>query len=439
MKYNGLTGKIVTPEDCEYEQARQEYNKAIDKYPAVIVYCFDPSDAANAIVWARKHDIKLRIRSGGHNYEGYSIGTDKLVIDTTFMNDIKVDTASDTVEVQAGTRLLSLYEELYKRGYSFPGGTCPTVAISGLVLGGGIGLSTRYLGLTADSLIKAELVNAEGKQLVASHHSHAELFWALRGGGGGNFGVATRYKFNLAEKVNKITLIQLKWDSKLARAKFLRVWQEWLSQLDRRMSAFGGISKLGAWVNAFFYGQPMEANQILRPLINIPGLILEDIEYVPFIDAIERIGAIYKREAFQAAGRYVKRPLSRNSLEALIDIMDKAPSDSDSSIRVYSLGGAVRDTEKNATAVFYRHADYIIAITSSWKREDEAAVHKEWVKKGFIYIYTITRGSYVNFPYRQTPDYDWAYYGEHLRRLRYVKQKYDPHNIFSFPQSIKLL
>ena len=116
LKYQGLTGKVVMPGDPEYRQARQEYNKAIDEYPVVIVYCFNPCDIANAILWSREHEIKIRIRSGGHNYEGYSVGTRKLVIDTTFMNDIQVNSADDTAEVQAGTRLLRLYERLYEYG-----------------------------------------------------------------------------------------------------------------------------------------------------------------------------------------------------------------------------------------------------------------------------------------------------------------------------------
>ncbi|WP_446651655.1 FAD-binding oxidoreductase, partial [Anaerospora hongkongensis] len=149
MNCKELSGAVVVPGDPEYEQARQDYNIAIEQYPAIIVYCFDEYDVANAICWSREKGFKLRIRSGGHNYEGYSNGTCKMVIDTSPMNQICVNTSDETVRVQAGTRLLPLYECLAKYGFGFPGGTCPTVAISGLVLGGGIGLSTRYLGLTA--------------------------------------------------------------------------------------------------------------------------------------------------------------------------------------------------------------------------------------------------------------------------------------------------
>jgi len=439
LSYKGLTGRVVVPGDCEYNQARKEYNLAIDEYPFAIVYCFEPCDVANAITWSREREIILRVRSGGHNYEGYSTGTGKLVIDTSCMNDIEVNTNNNTVKVQAGTRLLSLYECLYKYGYAFPGGTCPSVAISGLVLGGGIGLSARFLGLTADSLIEAEMIDYAGNQLIASDAYNSELFWALRGAGGGNFGVVTNYKFRL-KKVGEITLIQLRWDNNIvARDEFLQVWQEWLPNLDRRMSSFSGIYKRGAWVNAFFYGQVEEARQILEPLLSIPGITVEVIKYVPFIDAVKTIGAIYsKGEAFQAAGRFVQQQFTQSQLDKLIEIMDKAPSDSNSSIRVYSLGGAVRDTEVNATSFADRQANYIMAITSSWEMEDEASSHRAWIKAGYEYIYTITCGSYINFPYGQTPNYEWAYYGDHLRKLQRIKKEYDPCNIFHFPQSIKL-
>jgi FAD/FMN-containing dehydrogenase len=437
--YKGLTGKVIVPGDFQYEQARQEWNEAINKFPCAIVYCFDPCDVANAILWSRRHGIKLRIRSGGHNYEGYSTGTGKLVIDTSCMNDINVDCADDTVKVQAGTRMTHLYETLYRYGYAFPGGTCPKVAISGLVMGGGIGLSTRYLGLTADSLIETNMVDAGGNYVTANNNCNSDLFWALRGAGGGNFGVVTSYKFHLKRKVNKITLIQLEWDdNKPARLEFLRVWQAWLQNLDRRISAFGGIYKRGAWVNSFFYGRPAEAIQIIAPLLNIPGITLRRIEYVDFIDAVKRIGDEYAaQEAFKSTGRFMQGCLSPEQLAALIDLIDNAPTTANSYISVYSLGGAVRDKNEADTAFFYRNADYIMGVSSNWETEKEAPIHIQWVATAFRYIYTISVGSYVNFPYNDLPNYQQAYYGQHVQQLQCVKQQYDPHNVFAFPQSIK--
>jgi len=441
LEHKGLTGKVIWPYDPEYEQARQEYNRAINAYPIAIVYCYNKQDVANAIRWSEKHQVRLRIRSGGHNYDGYSTGTGKLVIDTTLMNDIDVDTINDVVKVQAGTRLRKLYEILYEHGYAFPGGTCPTVAISGLVLGGGIGLSTRYLGLTLDSLLEVEMVDAKGNIIVANQQCYPDLFWALRGAGGGNYGVVTSFTFQLKKKVDKITLFQLKWNNnRPARLIFLSVWQEWLEDLDRRMSAFGRVYKQGAYLFGFFYGKPAEASKILEPFLSIPGITFENIEYVDFIEAVNTIANTYpKSEKFTDTGRFMYKHLCEDELRKLINILDHAPTDYNSFIKIYSLGGAVSDVIKSKTAFYYRKAKYIMAISSDWEENDEAPINEAWVAEGFEYIKKLTFGSYVNFPYSKLKDYEMAYYGQYVEVLQSIKSKYDPCNVFSFPQSIKSL
>lgn len=439
MDDNGLTGKVIWPWDPEYERARQEYNRAIEAFPVAIVYCYNSQDVANAIGWSRKHHVKLRIRSGGHNYNGYSTGNGKLVIDTTLMDQIAIDTENETVKVQSGVRLSKLYDILYQHGYAFPGGTCPTVAIAGLTLGGGIGLSTRYLGLTCDSLIEAEMVNAKGELLTANQECNPGLFWALRGAGGGNFGVVTSFTFTLKKKVDKITLIQLEWNNnEAARFQFLYKWQDWLEDLDPRMSAFGRVFKVGVFFFAFFYGLPEEAVEILNPILSIPGLTMKSIEYVDFIVAIDTIGDYYpKKDKFIDTGRFVYRYFCENEIKKIIKILDKAPSDENSLIKVYSLGGAVRAVDAVDTAFYYRTAKYIMAISSSWEENVQAPVNKAWVAKGFKYIKQLTCGSFVNFPYPRLRDYLVAYFGGHVKTLQIIKTKYDPKNIFSFPQSIK--
>lgn len=433
----GLTGKVVWPIDPEYSRDRLIYNRAINKYPAVIVYCYNNQDVSNAILWARKNRVKLRIRSGGHNYEGYCIGTAKLVIDTTPMNKVEIDEAQGTVKIQAGARLKKVYELLYQKGYAFAGGTCPTVAISGLVMGGGIGLSARLLGLTTDHLIEAEMVDAQGRVLTANQNSNPDLFWALRGAGGGNFGVVTSYTFRLQKRVDKITLFQLEWGNRPARYRFLSTWQSWLENLDRRVSAFGRTYKEGATLFGFFYGTPEAARKILEPMLEIPGIIFENIEYVDFIDAVNTIGSLYpKSDKFVDTGRFVYKHLSKEELCSLVSLLDKAPTGYDSLIKVYSMGGAVQDTGINETAFYYRKARYIMAISGSWEDIPEALAQKNWVARGFQYIKSITKGSYVNFPYDRLPDYQTAYYGAHVKALQKIKRKYDPQDVFSFPQSI---
>ena len=186
--FEGLTGRVVTPDDPFYQELRQVYNRAVNKFPLAIVFCQNEADVSNAVLWSRSHCVSLRIRSGGHNYEGYSTGNDILDIDLSEFNQIAINEALSLVTVQGGVTNKQVYETVSALGYPFPGGTCPTVGVSGYALGGGWGLSCRYLGLGCDNLVQLRLVNYEGVVLTASDTENPDLYWALRGGGGGNFG-----------------------------------------------------------------------------------------------------------------------------------------------------------------------------------------------------------------------------------------------------------
>ncbi|EKQ53524.1 MULTISPECIES: FAD-dependent oxidoreductase [unclassified Clostridium] len=436
MSLNGLTGRVITPSDRLYPTLRLEYNLSINKFPLAIVYCYTPTDVSNAIKWCKKHHVGLRIRTGKHNYEGYSTANDVVVIDTTLMNKIEVNTENNTVKIQAGARLGNIYSITSEKGYAFDGGTCPTVGISGLVLGGGIGLSCRNFGLVSDNLIDLQLINAEGNLITANNYINRDLFWACRGAGGGNFGVATSYTFML-HKVNYITLIQLKWN-KLSREKFINLWQCWLKTADRRISCFAGLNKNGIYLNGFFYGTKPEAEKILKEFLLLPGLLDDSlIEYVPYIDAIQAIGAFYGPPyRFKSTGRFVYCPLAKTDIRNLINYVDCSPGDN-CSIRLYSLGGKIKDFSSDYSAYFYRDASYIIGITADWKENDNANLFTNWVSRVFNYVEPLTNGSYVNFPYSQLEHYGYEYYGENYDILRKIKMLYDPENVFRFPQSIR--
>ncbi|NRY59199.1 FAD-dependent oxidoreductase [Clostridium beijerinckii] len=436
MRLNGLTGRVITPSDKEYPTLRLEYNLSINKFPLAIVYCYTPTDVSNAIKWCRKHHVGLRIRTGKHNYEGYSTDNGVILIDTTPMDKIEVNTKNDTVKIQAGARLGNIYSITSEKGYAFNGGTCPTVGISGLVLGGGIGLSCRNFGLVSDNLIELQLVNAKGDLITANNHINRDLFWACRGAGGGNFGVVTSYTFRL-HKVNYITLIQLRWNN-ISREKFINLWQSWLRTADKRISCFAGLSKKGIYLNGFFYGPKSEAEKILKEFLLLPGLLDNSlIEYVPFIDAVKAIGAFYgPPDRFKATGRFVYCHLNKTNIRNLIKYIDCSPGD-DCFIRLYTLGGKIKDFSSDYSAYYYRDASYIIGITADWEEYEDGNVFKNWVSKVFKYVETITNGSYVNFPYAQLKYYGYEYYGENYGTLRIIKKIYDPENVFRFPQSIE--
>lgn len=437
MNFHGLTGKVITPSNKEYAILRLEYNLDINKFPLAIVYCYDPEDVSNAIKWCRSNHIGIRIRTGGHNYEGYSTDTAVLVIDTTYMNKIHIDTKQNTVEIQAGARLESIYSRLAKKGYAFIGGTCPSVGISGLVLGGGIGLSCRNFGLVTDNLLEIQMINDKGILITANRCTNCELFWACMGAGGGNFGVVVSYIFKVY-KVDKITLIQLRWNE-VSREKFFELWQCWLRTADRRISCFAGFNKEGIYLNGFFYGNKLEAEEILKSFLLLPGLLKSSsIEYVSFIDAVQAIGSFYgPPDRFKSTGRFVYRTFSERNIKKLIEYVDNSPGKDNCSIRLYSLGGAIKELPSNYTAYYYRNAKYIIGITADWEKDDDAELYKNWVSEVFQYVKPLTNGSYVNFPYAELENYGCEYYGKNYPHLKKVKAIYDPDNIFKFQQSIK--
>ena len=437
MNFQGLTGKVITPFDKEYGILRLEYNRDINKFPLAIVYCYDYIDVSNAIKWCKRNCIELRIRTRGHNYEGYSTNTGVLVIDTSCMNKINIDTRHDVAVIQAGAMLLSIYSKLADQGYGFNGGTCPTVGISGLVLGGGIGLSCRNFGLVTDNLLEIQIVNENGILITANDHINSDLFWACRGAGGGNFGVAISYTFNV-HKVDKVTVIQLRWNE-VSREAFLALWQCFFKTATKKISCFAGFNKEGTYLNGFFYGNKSDTEKLLKKFLLLPGLLKNSsIEYVPFICAVKAIASFYgPPNRFKSTGRFVYKPFSPKNIKKLVEYVDNSPGEDNCFIRLYSLGGAIKELPSDSSAFYYRNAEYIIGVTADWEKDDNSESFKKWVAEVLQYVNPLTNGSYVNFPYAELKNYGYEYYGKNYPRLREVKKTYDPDNIFNFQQSIK--
>lgn len=439
MNFHGLTGKVITPFDKSYRILRLEYNLAVNKFPLAIVYCYNHIDVSNAIKWCKRNCVELRIRTGGHNYEGYSTDTGVLVIDITYMSEVNIDTDNDIAVIQAGATLGSIYSKLADEGYGFNGGTCPTVGISGLVLGGGIGLSCRNFGLVTDNLLEIQIVNENGILITANDHINSELFWACRGAGGGNFGVLISYTFKI-HKVDKITVIQLRWN-KVSREDFFILWQCFFKTATEKISCFAGFNKEGIYLNGFFYGDKLEAEKILKDFLLLPGLSENSsIEYVSFICAVNAIASFYgPPNRFKATGRFVYKPLSEMNIKKLVQLVDNSPGENNCFIRLYSLGGEIKEVPSNCSAYYYRKAEYIIGITADYEKDDDSDIYKDWVAEVLKYVNPLTKGTYVNFPYAELKNYGNAYFGKNYPILRVIKTIYDPDNIFQFQQSIKPL
>jgi hypothetical protein len=448
LDYSGLTGIVIVPGDPDYEESRQEFNRAIQKFPLAIVYCLAARDVSNAVRWARAHGASLRIRSGGHNYEGYSVGNAVLVIDVSRLVGITLDRSCRTLTVQTGVKNQQLYAFLANTGYIFPGGSCPAVGISGYALGGGWNFFARYLGLGCDSLVEVQMVDWEGELLTAKEDSNSGLFWACRGGGDGNFGVIVSLTFRLppksvrTEMVTYFTLNQPNASAQI-QERFLSVWQQWLPCLDWRMSLRPSLYNSredgrAIFSRGIFFGKPEEARCLLQPLIKAANLKLE-MKYTTFINATAILGASYPpSEMFQSTGRFVNTEYDSCEISRIVSLLDcRAEGLELIELGLYALGGRISEVPSNATAYFYRDAQYILGMQAVWTDPRYAGVGRAWVAEAFDTIAPLTVGSFVNFPYDCIPDYEKAYYGGNLPRLRAVKVAYDPQDVFHYPQSIR--
>jgi hypothetical protein len=441
----GLTGQIVTPFDPIYNKARQEYNRAIQLYPLVIVYCRNKRDVSNAVIWSQKHGAPIRIRSGGHNYEGYSNGDFTLVIDISRMNNMDLDECSNQLYVESGVTNRQIYNFVSEKGYPFPGGTCPTVGVSGYTLGGGWGLSSRNLGLGCDSLVAVEMINYEGAVIRADRECNSDLFWALQGAGGGNFGVIVSMTFNLPPKAEIVTLIEIDYlhVSSKEQEEFLSTWQEWLKTADCRVTLLSRIYNsvndgLAMLVRGIFYGEPEEARKIMSDFLKLYGAV-SNIEAMTFLEAVTIIGSVYPPyEKFQSVSRFVLKDFTNDQISQTVGLIkERAEGSVFAGLSMYAMGGRAAEVGTDDTAFFYRKAEYIIWLDTVWEERRFAEDNREWISKRFPCLEAMTTGSYVNFPYAKLPGYLEEYYGSHVYRLMKIKSKYDPFNTFTFPQGIK--
>lgn len=457
-----LTGRVLYPGDPGWEDARKNYDTRFDVQPRAVVYCQGAADVAGAVRWARANDVPFRARSGRHSYEGYSLIEGGLVIDLGDMDNVSVDREAGTADIGAGIYMLECSEWLGEVGVTIPLATGPTVGLGGLTLGGGFGLTSRKFGLTCDSLLAVEMVDARGEVIRASAQEHPDLFWACRGGGGGNFGIATRFTF----RVHPVSLVaafmvQWNWDQ---FDDVVANWQTWAYEVDDGVSGAlqlvtdGTIKLYGMFTPDSPQDLP-RLQDLLAPLIAaVPPAAPPTIQTLPFVLAarlffgegdqtvsvqdpvwavhVHSDGQIYKSTSAAAMA-----PLSPDAIETLRQFLESVPPLSQpavqpSMVQLLPGGGAPGRVAPDATAVYLRQARCIVQYDAFWAAPADGPVTMAWVESFRTAMLPYTHGAYVNYVDSLLPDYLRAYYGPNLERLVQVKAKYDPENVFRFPQSI---
>lgn len=432
-----LTGRIVLPGDPDYRDARTDYNTRFSKYPCVIVYCQRVRDVANAVKWAREHGVPVRARSGGHSYEAFSILDNGVVIDVSGMDRVYVDRKNGIATIEAGTALLPLYETLWREGVTIPGGTCPTVGIAGLALGGGFGMLTRRLGMLCDSLKAVQMVNAKGEIVYADESSNYDLLWASRGGGGGNFGIVTLLVFKV-HPVSSVCVYDIAWNWQDAH-KVIRAWQAWAPFVDERLTSildlftkeYGRVTSAGE-----FTGDESELRRLIRPLAAAGRPVSVKIRTLPYIEAVKKFSGGPGPHPFKNTGAFIYECLPDAAIDTLMRFMETSPG-KENSIEFQSLGGGAGRIPPDGTAYFHRKALYNMQYITRWSAYNEGKPNILWVENLRQAMLRYTRGTYVNFPDVFVKDWPRAYYGENYPELQRIKRKYDPENVFRFNQSIR--
>ena len=445
MDFNALSGVVVTKESPNYEECCLSWNRAIEKHPLVIVYCQENQDVIQAIKWAKQYGVPFRIRSGTHHYEGYSTGDQLLVIDVSCMNRIELN--ETTVKVQGGVRNRELYEAVCGAGYPFPGGGCPTVGVAGYTLGGGWGYSSRLFGLGCDQLIEAEVITAEGQLIVANANQHEDLFWALRGSGGGNFGVVTSLTYRLPEKIEMATLVNIDFTNIdfEENIELIEAWQEKYKVLDKRANfklAIYNSSEKGRGVKivGLVYGDKKLASELLKPIKDIVSSGIYSLEYMTVLEANRIIQDSHPEyEKYKSSGNFVYRDYNREEIIELLNLIEeRAEGATYTAITFYGLGGVIKDVKKDSTAFYHRDANFILGFQSVWEEAKFVRANISWFLEKLKYIKSITNGSFVNFPCAEIENYEEEYYGENSKLLKLVKEKYDKDDFFKFEQDIRI-
>ena len=434
-----LTGRVIWPQDPTYEEARQSFNARFSRFPAAIVVCDNTSDVRNAVRWAGQERIPLRARSGGHSYEAFSVVDDGLEIDVSGLTDVDVDVERGEAVIGSGVRLLDLNRRLWEYGATIPGGTCPSIGMAGLTLGGGIGFLSRQYGLTCDTLLAVELVDAEGRVLRTSEERHPDLFWALRGGGGGNFGIVTTFTFRV-HPMGDVVICTVTWPWDDAAA-VLDAWQRWAPFADDRLSVALAIAHPSAGsisATGLFTGSAAELPPLLEPLLRAgtPGAPL--IQSLPFVAAAEQFAGPPIASGslrFKNASSLAYEPLPANGITTLVEHLRAAPFASDL-VGFFPLGGAIATIDPAATAFVHRRALFDLQYQAYWWDDTAAAASLAWVRDLRVAMAPYTTGAYVNYVDADLPDWESAYYGTNLARLQRVKMDYDPDDLFNGPQAI---
>jgi FAD/FMN-containing dehydrogenase len=435
---------FLKPSDAHYADYLAAANIRTQLSPSLRAVCKTEHAVAVMVDWVRSNNLSFAVRCGGHSYEGFSQSKD-VVIDLRGLSTIAVDKAAGVVTLGSGVSLFAIYQALAAQGLALQAGSCPTVGISGHILGGGHGLLARSHGLTCDSLQQATIIDAQAQTLQANATSNPDLYWACRGGGGGSFGIATQFTLS-AFALNSALVFGVSWT--LSQAHAARIFAAWQAWAPNAPSTITSIMKLGPAGNGLIslrcIGQSVGTEAELRhQLGTFVGLESQSkplsVQSLGFLDAVKHFAGPlgYQSVLMKAKSDYVLTPLAPAAIQVMLATVAAVPVGG-IVLLCDSYGGRISDVAADASAFPRRSGtQFCIQYYSEWAHAADTPTHVAQVAKVYAAMRPYMPGaSYVNYCDLDLPDWANAYWGENLARLSAVKKQYDPGNVFRHAQSV---
>ncbi|MCH8909344.1 MAG: FAD-binding oxidoreductase [Chloroflexi bacterium] len=440
-------GELIVPGDPTYDEARAVHNGMIDKRPSAVLTVANTGDVTSAIRYARENDLDLAIRGGGHSGPGFGTVDDGVVIDFSKMRSVRVDPAARTARADAGVTWGDLNAATHAFGLATPGGIISTTGIAGLTLGGGVGYLTRGFGLSIDNLISVDVVTADGQFLVASEDENADLFWALRGGGG-NFGVCTSFEYRLHP------LKEVYWGPMFYEIEetqnIFEFYREYIKDAPEQMGVFPAfqiapplpfipedrhgdmfVALIACWT-----GPLEEGEAAFKPFHEVAEVKAEMVGPVPFPAINAAFDGLYPKGLRQYwKGNYVKE-LTDDAIAVHVEHGPKAPT-MNSTMHLYPIDGAPHRVSQDSTAFGHRDANWAMVILAGGDDPASDESNIKWVRDYSDAIAPYSQaGGYVNFMSADDSNRSQANYGANYDRLTDIKRRYDPDNLFHVNQNI---
>jgi len=443
-----LHGELILPSDARYEVARKVYNAMIDKRPALIARCKNVADVVSAVNFGRNNQMTVAIRGGGHNGPGFGVCDGGLVIDLSPMRGIHVDPSNSIVRVEGGCVWGDVDKATHEFGLAVPSGILSSTGVGGLTLGGGTGYLSRHYGLTIDNLLAVEIVLADGSRVTANKEENADLFWAVRGGGG-NFGVVTSFLFK-ANPVQTVYGGPMFWPLELS-ADLLRFWQDFILSAPENINgwfAFATVPPVPPFPEQYhlqkmcavvwcYTGELAEAEAAFKPIRKFSPPAIDFAGPIPFPALQSMFDALYP------AGLqwYWRADFFNHYDDKAIDLHVKYGSELPtmfSTMHIYPINGAVQRVGNQDTAWAYRDANFAQVIVGVDPDPNSNERLKTWTKDYWEALHPFSAGgAYVNMIMDEGEERVKAAYRDNYARLAQIKAKYEPYNFFHVNQNIK--